>query len=303
MVQRRANPAQLFLGHGGHSVSGELGEGGSSLVKRWLSPIKLVWNYSENNREPTSGGPFYTGERPGAPFSSTTDFALRYSIPGGRAYLEVRRYFTENVGNLGGMANTGNIQTIWRNLGYTSGGDTYDFQSNGYRDVNDRDLTGTEITLTANPTNNWTLTANYGHPRVQTVREREYLRKYIAEHEAEWTAGALLPDGATVPGTNRVILSQATIQSNIQTHRGRPEWSDHRYDRQRPPPSRLVLDTDMVSGKANSGVLPSPAGISWRGSSKAGSRDARLKAQTTAAPSPSRRMSRPLTTTSMFRRN
>jgi hypothetical protein len=251
-----------------------------SLVQRWLSPIKLVWNYSENNREPTSGGPFYTGERPGAPFSATTDFAFRYSIPGGRAYLEVRRYFTENIGNLGGMANTANIQTIWRNLGYLSGADTYDFQSNSYRDTNDRDLTGTEITLTANPTSNWTLQANYGHPRVQTVSDREYLRRYFAQHEAEWRAGALLPDGATVPGTNRVILSQTAIQSNIQTiedglngltpgtigngpiHRG--SFS-----------TRYGFREGKLRGLALTG------GVSWRGSSKAGSRDARLKAQTT----------------------
>ncbi len=248
---------------------------------RWLGAIKLVYNYSENNREPTSGGPFYTGERPGAPFSKTTDYALRFSIPGGKVYGEVRRYFTQNIGNLGGMANTGNIQTIWRNLGYLSGADTYDFQSNSYRDVNDRDLTGTEVELVANPSNNWTLRVNYGHPRVQTVSDREYLRRYLAANQAEWRAGALLPDGATVPGTNRVILSQAAIVSNIQTIEDGlngltpgtlANGSLHR--------GSFATSYRFREGKLRG--LGVNGGVSWRGSSKAGSRDPRLRFQTTS---------------------
>ncbi len=248
---------------------------------KWLSPFKFVYSYSENNREPTSGGPFYTGKMPGAPFSATTDYAVRYSIPNGKAYLEVRRYFTENINNLGGMSNTAQIQTIWRNLGYTEAS-KYDFQSNNYRDTSDRDLTGTEITLTANPTNNWTLTANYGHPRVQTVSEREMLRQYYEANLAEWRAGALLPNGATVPGTNRQIISQSDMVTAIQQiedgfngfqkgtigngplHRG--SFS-----------TRYGFREGKLRGFAITG------GVSWRGSSKAGSRDPRLKFQTTAA--------------------
>ena len=248
---------------------------------RWLSPIKFVVNYSENNREPTSGGPFYTGERPGAPFSKTTDFAVRFSIPGGKVYGEVRRYFTENVGNLGGMQNTGNIQTIWRNLGYTTGSDTYDFQANSYRDINDRDLTGTEIELVANPTSSWTLRMNYGHPRVQTVNDRPFLRRYLAEHIAEWQAGALLPDGATVPGTNRIILSQATIVSNIQTiENGLNGLTTGTIGNG--PLHRGTIATSYRFRQGTFRGLGLSGGLSWRGSSKQGSRDARIKFQTTS---------------------
>ena len=252
-----------------------------NLVQRWLSPIKLVWNYSENNREPGSGGPFYTGENPTAPFNSTTDYALRYSIPGGKAYLEVRRYFTENLGNLGGMQNTGQIQTIWRSLGYTDPVKS-DFSSNSYRDTSDRDLTGTEITFTANPTDNWTMSANYGHPRVQTVNERYYLRQYYAENIAEWRAGALLPDGATVPGTNRTILSQNDIVTAIQQiEDGFNGLTSGTIGNG--PLHRGSINTRYSFREGKLRGLALTGGVSWRGSAKAGSRDARLKFQTTAA--------------------
>lgn len=244
---------------------------------KWLAPIKFVVNYSENNREPTSGGPFYTGERPGAPFNSTTDFAIRYSIPGGKVYIEARRYFTENIGNLGGMANTAQIQTIWRNLGYTSG-TRYDFQSNSFRDTSDRDLMGTEVQVTANPTPNWTLTANYGHPRVQTKNERPYLRRYVDENIAEWRAGAALTDGSPVPGTDRNIVSQNEIITAIQQ-------IEDGFNGLQPgtigngPVHRGSFSTGYNFREGKLRGFRVSGGVSWRGSSKAGSRDARLKFQ------------------------
>ena len=248
---------------------------------RWLSPIKFVVNYAENNREPTSGGPFYTGERPGAAFSKETSYAVRYSIPGGKVYGEVRRYFTQNLGNLIGMPNTGDIQTIYRNLGYLSGGDTFDFQSNNYRDTSDRDLTGTEIEIVANPTNKWTLRANVGHPRVQTVNERPYLRLYLAEHRAEFDAGARLADGATVPGTNRVVLSQAAIVNALQNiDNGLNGLTSGTIGNG--PIYRGSFNTSYNFTEGTLRGVRLIGGVSWRGSSKVGSRDARLKFQTTA---------------------
>ena len=245
---------------------------------RWLSPVKFVMNYSENNREPTSGGPFYTGELPGAPFSKTTDYAVRFSIPGGKVYGEFRRYFTTNLGNLITMPNTGDIQTIYRNLGYLSGSDTYDFNSNSYRDTSDRDLTGTEVTLTANPTNNWTLTMNYGRPRVQTVNERPFLRLYLAEHRAEFDAGARLADGATVPGTNRVILSQAAIVNALQNiDNGLNGLTSGTIGNG--PLQRGTVASSYRFREGTFKGLGLSGGLSWRGSSKQGNRDARLKFQ------------------------
>ena len=250
-----------------------------NLVQRWLSPIKLVWNYSENNRA-TGAGLFYTGAEPEAPFATTTDYAVRYSIPGGKAFFEFRRYFTENVGNLGTMANPApEIQNIWINLGYTDPAKTA-FGSNQYRDTSDRDLTGTEVSLTANPTANWTLSANYGHPRVQTVNERFYLRQYLAENLAEWQAGAALPDGATVPGTNRQIVSQSAIQTAIsQIEDGLNGLTSGTIGNG--PIHRGSINTRYSFREGKLRGLNITGGVSWRGSAKAGSRDARLKFQTT----------------------
>jgi TonB-dependent Receptor Plug Domain len=256
-------------------------EGSGSLVQRWLSPIKLAFSHAENNTVPPSGGPFYTGERPSAPFSQTTDYALRYSVPGGKVYFEFRRYFTQNLGNLIGMPNAADIQTIYRNLGYTSGSNTYDFNSNSYRDTSDRDLTGSEVTLTANPTRNWTLTANYARPRVQTVNERPYLRRYLAEHRAEFDAGAALADGTTVPGSTRVILSQSAIVTALQAiDNGLNGLTSGTIGNG--PLQRGSIATSyhfregMLKGVGVSG------GLTWRGQAKVGSRDPRLKFQTTA---------------------
>ena len=247
----------------------------------WLSAIKFVYNYAENNREPTSGGPFYTGETPGAPFSSEKSYAIRYSIPGGKVYADFRRYFTKNTGNLISMPNTSDIQTIYRNLGYLSGGDTYDFSSNSYRDTSDRNLSGTEVEITANPTNSWTLRANLGHPRVQTVNERPFLRRYLAEHRAEFDAGAKLADGATVPGTNRVILSQAAIVNALQNiDNGLNGLTSGTIGN-----GPLYRGTLASSYRFREGTLKGlglSGGLSWRGSAKVGSRDPRLKFQTTA---------------------
>ncbi len=252
-----------------------------SLAQRWLSPIKLAFSHTENNTVPPSGGPFYTGERPSAPFSQTTDYALRYSVPGGKVYFEFRRYFTQNVGNLIGMPNTADIQNIYRNLGYLSGSNTYDFGSNSYRDTSDRDLTGTEVAITANPTNSWTLTANYARPRVQTVNERPYLRRYLAEHRAEFDAGARLADGATVPGTNRVILSQSAIVTALQNiDNGLNGLTSGTIGNG--PLQRGTLATSYRFREGTLKGLGLSGGLSWRGSAKVGSRDPRLKFQTTA---------------------
>ncbi len=251
-----------------------------NLVQRWLSPIKLVWNYSENNRA-TGAGLFYTGAEPKAPFATTTDYAVRYSIPGGKAYFEFRRYFTENLGNLGTMANGTQIQDIWINLGYTDPAKTA-FASNQYRDTSDRDLSGTEATFTANPTANWTMSANYGHPRVQTVNERFYLRQYLAENLKEWQAGAALPDGAIVPGTKRQIVSQSAIQTAIsQIEDGLNGLTSGTIGNG--PLHRGSINSRYAFREGTLRGLALTGGVSWRGSAKVGSRDPRLKFQTTAA--------------------
>ncbi|MEO7799333.1 MAG: hypothetical protein ABIY47_16585, partial [Opitutaceae bacterium] len=255
---------------------GESGSRFSSGFFRWLAPIGLVWNYSENFQVPPTGNPFYTGEIAEPPFSKTTDFALRYSIPGGKVYGEIRRYFTDNIGSLSNMANRQDISDIWRNLGYTE-----DILINfpSYRDTADRTLTGTEIEIVANPTRNWTIRANYGHPRVQQVNERKLLRQYVAEHIVEWKAGAAAAAGTVLNG--RTIVDPSLVALNIQDIENGFNGLTSGTIGNGP----LHRGTFSTSYRFNEGKLRGlglSGGVSWRGSSKAGSRDARLKFQTTA---------------------
>lgn len=245
---------------------------------RWLRPIGFVWNYSENFQVPPSGGPFYTGERPDPPFSKTSDFALRYSIPGGVVYGEIRRYFTDNLGSLSGMQNTQDIADIWRNLGYTESV-LINFNSGGYRDTSDRALVGTEIEVVANPTRSWTLRANYGHPRVQQVNERKMLRAYVAEHMAEWQAGAKATPGQVLNG--RTVVSPELVAQNIQdienSFNGLTSGTIGSG-----PVHRGTLSSSYRFTEGKLRGLGVSGGLSWRGSSKVGSRDPRLKFQTTS---------------------
>ena len=258
-----------------------MGESGSrfrSGLFRWIAPIGLVWNYSENFQVPPSGGPFYTGERPLPPFSKTTDLALRYSIPGGVVYGEIRRYFTDNIGSLSGMSNTGDIGNIWRDLGYTESV-LINFSSAGYRDTSDRGLTGTEAEIVANPTRNWTLRANYGHPRVQQIVERKLLHEYYNAHIAEWRAGANAQIGQVLNG--HAVLNPVTVAQGIQNiENGFNGLTTGTIGSG--PIHRGTLSSSYRFTEGRLRGLGLSGGLSWRGSSKVGSRDARLKFQTTA---------------------
>jgi hypothetical protein len=242
---------------------------------RWLRPLGFVFNFSQNFQIPPTGGPFYTGERPTPPFSETTDYAIRYSIPGGVAYAEIRRYDTTQLGQLSNMQNTGDIGDIWENLGYTED-NLVNF--GGYRDTADRKLSGTEFELTLNPTRNWTMRANYGHPTVKTVVERKFLREYVATHIAEWRAGAAAAPGTVLNG--RTVVDPILVAQNIQdienSFNGLSSGTIGNGPRHR---ASIASSYRFTEGRLR-GVGVS-GGLSWRGSSKAGSRDARLKFQTT----------------------
>jgi hypothetical protein len=117
---------------------------------------------------------------------------------------------------------------------------------------------------------------------VQTINERFYLRQYLAENLAEWQAGALLADGATVPGTNRQIVSQTAIVTAIQAiENGLNGLQSGTIGNG--PLHRGSFNTRYSFREGKLRGLNLTGGISWRGSSKAGSRDPRLKFQTTAA--------------------
>lgn len=239
----------------------------------WLRPIGFVYNYSENFQVPNAGGPFYTGERPEPPFNKTSDYAIRFSIPGGKVYGEVRRYRTTSIGALSNMSNEADIRDIWINLGYTDPAKT---GFGGFRDTSDRELSGTEFEITANPTSNWTLRANYGHPNVKQILERKLLREYVAANITEWRAGANAQPGQVLNG--QVVVSPTLVAQNIQdienSFNGLTTGTLGNGPRHR---GSFASSYRFAEGRLK-GVGVS-AGLSWRGKSKQGSRDPRIKYQ------------------------
>lgn len=241
-----------------------------------LRPLGFFVNFSQNFLVPPTGGPLIDGTRPLPPFSETRDYGLRYSMPGGKAYASLTRYETTQTGQLSGMQNTGNIQNIWRNLGYT---DDAHFNFGGYRDLADRELSGYEFEFTANPTRNLTFTVNFARPTVKNIAERIDLQKYVAQNIAEWKAGAAQAPGATFNG--RTIIDPQIITNEIlaieNANNGLTTGTIGNAARKR---INLAASYRFTEGKLRG--LGVNAGINYRGDIKAGSRDARLKFQTTS---------------------
>ncbi|MEO5958424.1 MAG: hypothetical protein ABIR80_04870, partial [Opitutaceae bacterium] len=181
--------------------------------RKALSPLGFVFNYAENTQPPgtSSLAPLITGDAAPLTHAKTHDIGLRYAIPGGKVYLTVSHYNTDSQDIVGAFGSATDIRAIWTNLGYTDPSLTStDFN---YSDVSSRKLEGWEAELTANPTRNLTLTANYSHPLSYIQSESVGRKAYVAAHRAEWDAGAAATTGAVVNG--KTILNPQLIKDAL----------------------------------------------------------------------------------------
>ncbi|MEO6245991.1 MAG: TonB-dependent receptor plug domain-containing protein [Opitutaceae bacterium] len=248
-------------------------------AKKFLSPLGFVFNYAENNQPPSSGvqNPLLDGTLPPLTHSETRDLGLRYSIPGGKAYLTVSRYQTTQRDNPAAFGSAGDIANIWTNLGYTDPALTTTTAGVGfaYSDPNSRRLEGWEVELTANPTRNITLNLNYSHPVSYIITESEDRKAYVAAHRAEWEAGAKAAQGAVING--KTILDPTLIQTALNN-----------IDNSLNGLTTGTLENNQVRHRVNlagaysfrEGMLKGlrlNTGVQYRGHGKNGSRDARLK--------------------------
>jgi outer membrane receptor protein involved in Fe transport len=189
-------------------------EGAPGTIRRTISPLGFVFNYAENTQPPsgTAVNPLLDGTPPPLTHARTMDLGLRYSIPGGRAYLTVTHYNTDQQDLPNAFGSAADFRTLWTNLGYTdaalTGGTAF-----SYTDPADRKLEGWEMELTANPTRNITLTANYSHAMTYIQKESEARKAYVAAHRAEWEAGARAAQGAVING--RTIVDPTLIQQAL----------------------------------------------------------------------------------------
>ncbi|MBL9199826.1 MAG: TonB-dependent receptor plug domain-containing protein [Opitutaceae bacterium] len=248
-----------------------------------LSPIGFVYNFAENTQPPGTGAPnpLIDGNQPPLTHSRTKDFGLRYSVPGGKAYLTVSHYKTDQIDIPSGFGSRNDIQNLWLALGYTDPVRTTSFS---YSDPSSRRLEGWEVELTANPTRNITLSANYSHPLVYIVRESEDRKIYVAANTAEWKAGVGDPTtgaGAVAKGPLGLQAGAAGSNGTVQTALNNIQNSlDGLTTGTLQDGSERHRINFNARYRFNEGALKGlglVAGVQYRGHIKSGSRDARLK--------------------------
>ncbi len=246
------------------------------VLRTFLSPLGFVFNFAENTQPPGTGtpSPLIDGSQPPLTHSRTRDYGLRYSIPGGKAYLTLSHYKTDQIDNPSGFGSRTDIQNLWLALGYTDPVRTTNFN---YSDPNSRRLEGWEAELQANPTRNVTLSMNYSHPLVYIVRESEDRKIYVAANRAEWNAGLNgaakgplgLQTGATgATGTIQTALDNIDNSLNGLTT-GTLQSGSERH--------RINFNARYRFSEGTLKGLGLVAGVQYRGHIKSGSRDARLK--------------------------
>lgn len=242
---------------------------------KWLAPIGFVFNYAENNQPPVAATqvPLVSGDLPPLTHAKTMDFGVRYSVADGKAYLTLTHYNTDQQDIINTFGNLGDIQTIWTNLGYTDPKLTTG--AFNYSDVSARKLEGWEVELTANPTANLTLFANYSHPLVFIEEESIDRKAYVAAHMAEWKAGAAAAAGTVINGKtilNPALISQAILNienslNGLSTGTIADQTARH----------RLNFGGSYHFREGALKGLSFNAGANYRGITKNGSRDARIK--------------------------
>ena len=247
---------------------------------RLLAPLGFVANYSSNFQQiPNSTTPLISGEQAPLTQATTKDVGLRYSMADGRAYLTVTTYDTEQNNVLSGWGSAAAFRNIYRNLGYPDDNALIGPNGFNFQDTSDRKLEGWEVELTANPTRNVTFTANYSHPITTTITDSNFRRAFFAANLAEYQAGATSTTGSTLNG--RTIGDPAVIAQGIQdiqnSFNGFTPGTLGNVERHRVNVTgRYAFTEGSLRGLAFIG------GVQYRAHKKAGSRDPRLKFNTTA---------------------
>jgi iron complex outermembrane recepter protein len=254
---------------------------GQSLLRKSISPLGFVVNYAENNQPPSTGvqNPLIDGTEPELTHSKTMDFGLRYSIRGGKAYLNLTTYKTDQIDNPSGFGSGGDITQIWAALGYTDPALITTTAGSGfaYSDPRSLRLEGWEAELVANPTSNITLSINYGHPRTYIIKDSEARKAYVAEHRKEWETavatqaqGSKFPDGRTMGDPTIITQRLQAIDNSLNgltTGTLENGATNHRINAN----AAYSFREGTLRG------LRVVAGVQYRSHQKAGSRDTRLK--------------------------
>ncbi len=247
-------------------------------MNRWLAPLGFVANYSSNFAQIANATvPLISEDNPPLTRSVTKDFGLRYAMGDGVAYITLTKYNTLQTDQLSTWGGRGDWQNLYTNLGFT---DTRYVTGTGFnfQDVASRKLEGWEAEITANPTRNITLTANYSHPIVYTIIESRDRRAFYAANLSYYQAAGAAAAGAVANG--KTILDPAQIRAallNIENSLNGTSAGTlgNNLERHR---VNLASSYRFTEGKFKG--LGFNAGVNYRAHKKVGSRDARLKFNT-----------------------
>jgi hypothetical protein len=144
-----------------------------------------------------------------------------------------------------------------------------------YSDPSSRRLEGWEAELVANPTRNITLSINYSHPLSFIIKDSEARKAYVAQHRAEWEAGANAAQGQVIGG--RAILDPTLIRTalnNIDNSLAGLTTGTLENGRER---HRINANARYRFSQGPLRGLGLVGGVQYRGHQKSGSYDTRLK--------------------------
>jgi outer membrane receptor for monomeric catechols len=167
------------------SKSGNTFSAGAIYYFNWLGAFV---NYSKNIQPPHAGSqPYLDGSRPNPEQGKGLEYGLRVSTDDGKYYATLVRYDTKSRGHL--VENPIDMRGIWQKYNLAKGLPSE--SGNGsiaFSDTTSLDVTGYEFEITANPTKNLRLQANYGKPDARIVDYYPMSRAYYAANLATWNA-------------------------------------------------------------------------------------------------------------------
>ncbi|MDP3070312.1 MAG: TonB-dependent receptor plug domain-containing protein [Opitutaceae bacterium] len=245
---------------------------------RLLAPLGFVANYSSNFAQIANATiPLISEDNPPLTRSTTKDIGLRYAMGDGIAYVTLTKYNTQQFDQLSTWGGRGDWQNLYNNLGFT---DTRFVTGAGFnfQDVASRKLEGWEAEITANPTRNITLTANYSHPIVYTVFESRDRRAFFEANRAYYDRAGQSTTGTVVEG--KAILAPDQIRQAVQNienslNGSTPGTLGNNLERHR---VNLAGSYRITEGRFKG--LGLNGGFNYRAHKKVGSRDPRLKFNT-----------------------
>ncbi len=236
--------------------------------------VGAFFNYSENFLPAPPGAPSFDGRQFGPIAGSGYDYGLRFNLLDNRIYLTLSRYDSEQSGRLED-APLGPLRDIWRGFGVPQSDPRWDIL---FREPNAITAEGYEFEITANPWDNFRITAGYAIPETATVERRADTRTYASMFRAEWEA-ALANGAAANPSqlqTGLNNLDQELLTAvNGATLNGTLDYTGHVY-------GTYTFTEGPLDG------LSVGAGAYFRGREKIGSVDPRILFDTDA-PTPEQR--------------